>query len=76
MAKSPVRVKIVIEENGKDIASEYIGHEVIKAAVCCRPRTVKKIAHTVWGCNKSDLTDGLEVLGGSRAVIQRVGDSL
>jgi hypothetical protein len=37
MAKSPVRVKIVIEENGKDIASEYIGHEVIKAAVCCRP---------------------------------------
>jgi hypothetical protein len=37
MAKSPVRVKIVIEENGKDVASEYIGHEVIKAAVCCRP---------------------------------------
>ena len=37
MAKNSLRVKIVIEENGKDVASEYIGHEVIKAAVCCRP---------------------------------------
>ena len=22
-------------------------------------RTVKKLAHTIWGCNRSEVTDGL-----------------
>jgi hypothetical protein len=39
-------------------------------------RTVKKLAPTVWAFNRSEVIDRLEVLGGSRAVIQRVGDSL
>ena len=39
-----------------------------------RARTVKKLAHTIWACNKNDVTDGVEVLGGSRVAIQRVGD--
>ena len=37
MAKNPVRVKLVVEQNGKEVASEYIGHDVIRTAVCCRP---------------------------------------
>ena len=39
-------------------------------------RTVKKIAHTVCACDGSEVNDGLEVLGDSRAAIRQVGDSL
>ena len=46
----------------------------MELTLAMRPRTVKKLAHTVCACNKSHVTDGLEVPGGSRAAIQRVGD--
>ena len=39
-------------------------------------RTVKKLAHTIWACDGSEVNDGPEVPGGSRVVIQRVGDAV
>ena len=40
------------------------------------PRTVRKLSHTIWACDESGITDGLEVLGCVRAVIQRVDKSI
>jgi hypothetical protein len=46
------------------------------ATQCQRSRTIKKLTHTVWAYKRSDVIDWLELLGSSRAVIQRVYDSL
>jgi len=43
---------------------------------CETRRTIKKLTHTVWAYKRSDVIDRLELLGSSRAVIQRVYDSL
>ena len=39
-------------------------------------RTVRKLANTICACNKSDVIDRLELLGGSRAALRQVGDRL
>lgn len=45
MSKHDVRVRVVVEVAGKEVATEYIGFEVIEAVINCRPTWDKPPLH-------------------------------